>query len=204
MGIIVGIDHVFVSGAVVGPATTHSWGRPSLRTQRGDWQPHECVVARPTTAPDGKTLSSLSWLSSLGTASIIINIIMILLFSWSLLYHYHSIITIVLLSYSSCYFLSTASWWRHICCVKMLNDVKHYCIFTVSEWCILPNLEYFANSLWSWLYNPQKSHSILFHEIRSLNNLALTPSMGHTCPTNRWLSARLRNLKRQPIPTEIR
>ena len=30
----VGIDHVFASGAVVGRATTHEWGRPSLRTQR--------------------------------------------------------------------------------------------------------------------------------------------------------------------------
>ena len=27
----VGIDHVFASGAVVGRATTHEWGRPSLR-----------------------------------------------------------------------------------------------------------------------------------------------------------------------------
>ena len=26
----VGIDHVFASGAVVGRATTHEWGRPSL------------------------------------------------------------------------------------------------------------------------------------------------------------------------------
>ena len=31
----VGIDHVFASGAVVGRATTHEWGRPSLRAQRG-------------------------------------------------------------------------------------------------------------------------------------------------------------------------
>ena len=28
------IDHVFVSGAVVGRATTHEWGRSSLRAQR--------------------------------------------------------------------------------------------------------------------------------------------------------------------------
>ena len=53
----VGIDHVFASGAVVGRATTHEWGRPSLRAQRGAGRPHECVVARPTTAPDAKTWS---------------------------------------------------------------------------------------------------------------------------------------------------
>ena len=43
---VLGIDHVLASGAVDGRATTHEWGRPSLRD--------ECVVARPTTAPDGK------------------------------------------------------------------------------------------------------------------------------------------------------
>ena len=47
--IIVGIDHVFASGAVVGRATTHEWGRPSLRGQRGAGRPDECVVARSTT-----------------------------------------------------------------------------------------------------------------------------------------------------------
>ena len=40
---IVGIDHVFASGAVVG------------RCARSDGRPHSCVVARPTTAPDAKT-----------------------------------------------------------------------------------------------------------------------------------------------------
>ena len=39
--LIVGIDHVFASGAVVGRATTHEWGRPSLRAQRGAGRPHE-------------------------------------------------------------------------------------------------------------------------------------------------------------------
>ena len=37
------IDHVFASGAVVGRATTHEWGRPSFRAP-GD-----------PTAPDAKT-----------------------------------------------------------------------------------------------------------------------------------------------------
>ena len=40
------IDHVFASGAVVGRATSHEWGRPSLRAQPGDH-----------TAPDAKTSS---------------------------------------------------------------------------------------------------------------------------------------------------
>ena len=35
-GVIVGIDHVFSSGAVVGRATMLDWGRPSLRAQPGD------------------------------------------------------------------------------------------------------------------------------------------------------------------------
>ena len=30
------IDHVFASGAVVGRATTHEWGRSSLRAELGD------------------------------------------------------------------------------------------------------------------------------------------------------------------------
>ena len=51
------IDHVFASGAVVGRATTHSWGRPAPRCARSDGRPHSCVVARPTTAPDAKTWS---------------------------------------------------------------------------------------------------------------------------------------------------
>ena len=54
---VVGIDHVFASGTVVWRATTHEWGRPSLRAQRGAGRPHECLVARPTTAPDAKTWS---------------------------------------------------------------------------------------------------------------------------------------------------
>ena len=41
---IVGIDHVFASGAVVGRATTHEWGRPSLRAQRGAGRPHGYIV----------------------------------------------------------------------------------------------------------------------------------------------------------------
>ena len=41
------IYHVFVPGAVVGRATTHSEQR----------RPHSCVVACPTTAPDAKTWS---------------------------------------------------------------------------------------------------------------------------------------------------
>ena len=59
----VGIDHVFASWAVVGRTTTHELGRPSLRTQRRAGRPHECVVARPTTAPDAKTwsISILPW-----------------------------------------------------------------------------------------------------------------------------------------------
>ena len=51
------IDHVFASGAVVGRATTHSWGRPAPRCARSDGRPHSCVAARPTTAPDAKTWS---------------------------------------------------------------------------------------------------------------------------------------------------
>ena len=31
--VTVGIDHVSASGAVVGRATTHEWGRPLLRAQ---------------------------------------------------------------------------------------------------------------------------------------------------------------------------
>ena len=50
----VGIDHVFASGAVVGRNTTHEWGCPLLRAQRGARRPHECVVVCPTTAPDAK------------------------------------------------------------------------------------------------------------------------------------------------------
>ena len=42
---------------MVGRATTHEWGRPSLRAQHGAGRPHECVVTRPTTAPDAKTWS---------------------------------------------------------------------------------------------------------------------------------------------------
>ena len=34
----------------------HEWGRPLLRAQRGAGRPHECVVARPTTAPDTKNV----------------------------------------------------------------------------------------------------------------------------------------------------
>ena len=52
------IDHVFASRALVGRATTHEWGRPSLRAQRCAWsdgRPHSCVVVRPTKAPDAKT-----------------------------------------------------------------------------------------------------------------------------------------------------
>ena len=51
------IDHVFASGAVVGRATTHSWGRQAPRCVRSDGRPHSCVVAGPTTAPDAKTWS---------------------------------------------------------------------------------------------------------------------------------------------------
>ena len=51
------IDHGFASGAVVGRATTHSWGRPAPRCARSDGRPHSCVVARPTTAPDAKPWS---------------------------------------------------------------------------------------------------------------------------------------------------
>ena len=51
------IDHVFASGAVVGRATTHAWGRPAPRFARSDGRPHSCVVARPTAAPDAKTWS---------------------------------------------------------------------------------------------------------------------------------------------------
>ena len=51
------IDNVFASGTVVGRASSHSWGRPAPRCARNDGRPHSCVVARPTTAPDAKTLS---------------------------------------------------------------------------------------------------------------------------------------------------
>ena len=51
------IDHVFASGAVVGRATTHSWGRLAPHFARGDGGSHSCVVARPTTAPDAKMWS---------------------------------------------------------------------------------------------------------------------------------------------------
>ena len=49
------IDHVLGPGAVVGCATTHSWGRPATGCARSDGRPHSCVVARPTTTPDAKS-----------------------------------------------------------------------------------------------------------------------------------------------------
>ena len=54
---IMEIDHVFVSGAVVGCATMHEWGCSLLRTQRGAGWHHECVLMCPTTASDTKTWS---------------------------------------------------------------------------------------------------------------------------------------------------
>ena len=50
-------DHVFASGALIGWATMHSWGRPAMRCARSNGRPHLCMVVRPTTAPDTKTWS---------------------------------------------------------------------------------------------------------------------------------------------------
>ena len=41
----VGIDRGFASGAVVSRATTHEWGRPLLRAQRGAGRPHETTFS---------------------------------------------------------------------------------------------------------------------------------------------------------------
>ena len=49
------IDHVFASGAVVGYATMHSWGHPSLCCTWSNGRPHSCLVAHPTTTPDANT-----------------------------------------------------------------------------------------------------------------------------------------------------
>ena len=121
------IDHVFASGAVVGRATTHSWGRPAPRCARSDGRPHSCVVARPTTAPDAKTWSIptpnhyLNWyqllvkgLLSLGTnfSEIWINFI----FFCQISYFY----------FNKMHLKMSSATWRPFClCLNVLNSQLH-------------------------------------------------------------------------------